>query len=101
MTEIQNVRGLAIHQHKGRSGLRLVCQLCNKFIEKGNAGLFVWNPDGDEVLAVHKTCNMHQGDPYLFTEEVDTGLMYLLWNTGVRGEAMKRANEKAESLMSL
>lgn len=97
-TEILEVEGLGMHQIRGRTGLRLICQFCSKFIDKGSAALFVWDPEGSVAKVVHKVCNNENGDPYKFTQEVDTGLMYLLWNVGVRGEAMNRAQEKAESL---
>ena len=102
LTEKVSVPGLVMHQvdrDGGRTGLRFVCQFCGEFIDDGTMGLLVWNPDGDEALPVHKGCNNAKGDSYLFTQELDTGLVYLLWNSGLRdAEKLARAQTNAEGL---
>ena len=101
VTERLDVHGLVMHQVAEGTGLRFVCQFCGKFIDDAGMGLLVWEPDGSEVLAVHKSCNNDKGDPYTWTQEIDTGLMYLLWNAGLRDrDKFERAKETAEALRS-
>ena len=44
LKEILKISGLVMHQTEGKGGLRFVCQICDKFIEDADLGLFVWNP---------------------------------------------------------
>ena len=86
----------------GVSGLRFVCQFCGEFIDDAGMGVLVWDWDGGEALPVHKRCNTAKGDPYTLSQEIDTGLMYLLWNTGLRDkEKFERAHANAEGLQRL
>jgi hypothetical protein len=92
--EIIKVRGLVIHQTKGRSGLRFVCQFCNEFIEDAGLALLVWNPDKGEVLPAHKGCNVRDGDRFGCTMELGAMLMYLLWNSGIQNDTSLKMWQK-------
>lgn len=91
-----------MHQTEGAAGLRFVCQICDRFIDDAELGLLVWNPDKGKVLSVHKQCNANIGDPYKFTSELGTALIYLLQNSGIRDyKSLKKWYGIAQSLSRL
>lgn len=100
--ELIAVKGLAMHQANGRTGLRFICQFCDGFISDGQDGLLVWDPEGPTVLSVHKTCNLSRGDHFAWTQELDTGLIYLLYNTRLmNADDLSEAKGRADALMRL
>lgn len=93
------VVGLVIHQRPGRIGPKFVCQECGESIEDPFGGLMLWNPNGEKVVIMHKSCRPPGTYDICYSGEIGTMLMYLLWNSGIRDDnTLKHWQEIARSL---
>ena len=93
------VRGLVLHRVKGRTGARFQCQTCGEFITEAPAALVLWDDEEDEALVVHKACAPGGPNPgrLSMSMELHTELAFLLSNTGMDDETLKRAQEIAQN----
>jgi hypothetical protein len=99
---------LVIERVNGRSAPRLQCQLCGRLIEDAAMANVTWpglHREDDEVTGAlvicKERCAMKQGIRYWPWQPLSASLLWLEANTGLRGEARKKAEAQAKRLSSL
>lgn len=96
-------RGLVMHHIYGRNAPRFRCERCGEWITNASMAGVVWSPDswrGQEASTLMVLCKTNhclvQGPwrhwPW---EQLDNFLVFLVDNSGLRGEHWAKARRKA------
>ena len=77
------------HPETGLSSLRFKCDCCGKLIDEADGAMVAWNPDREKerecvpVVVCYECDGRDRIPSEFYTQELSTGLIYLLCNTGM------------------
>lgn len=83
------------------------CDLCGKLITEASQGLLVWHHDKykekifEPFIVCTSLCEQNVKSRFDASIELDTALIYLFNNSGMTGDRIKEAREKARLLSEL
>ena len=107
--KVNNMLLLLRHPETGLSSLRFKCDCCGKLIDEAHGAMVAWNPDREKerecvpVVVCYECDGRDRIPSEFYTQELSTGLIYLLCNTGMipGTDSFKDAIECAGALSGL